>query len=146
MRLLILLGLLFGVLYSLHLLAKDYQALTAASKILKFLFKRDVSSQNYTLKPNVRWRKILLYDATQCARFFYCSLGADTMDAELRGFTFMLTLEPREEDKSALEIMKRAHEIGSASGEPACKYHYPICPVSKHMLFELVKYLVRHEK
>ncbi|XP_060803940.1 uncharacterized protein LOC106132284 [Amyelois transitella] len=146
MRLIILLGLLFGVLYSLHILVKDFQSLTSGGKFLKFLFKRDVSSQSHNLKYHVRWRKILLYDATQCARYFYCSLGSEPADNELRGFTFMLTLEPREEDKTSLEIIKAAHEMGNISGQEACRHNYPYCPFKKHMLFELMKYLISHEK
>ncbi|KAJ8730924.1 hypothetical protein PYW08_002337 [Mythimna loreyi] len=111
-RLIILLALLVGVLYSLHLLVKDYQALTTASKLLRALFKRDLSSQSYT-KPAVRWKRILLYDPIQCARYFYCELGAQPNNDEvLRGFVYMLTLDPTEQDSAAHSVFKEAYDYG----------------------------------
>ncbi|XP_049868143.1 uncharacterized protein LOC126368291 [Pectinophora gossypiella] len=142
-RLIILLALLVGVLYCLHLLVKDYQALTAG-RILRFLFKRDVNSQNYS-KPNVRWKKILQFDPIQCARLLYCDIGARPAENQVRrGFAFMLTLEPREEDKSAQEEFIRAYNFGHRLGIEQCKNHYYMCPFNPSLLFQLVQYLLRN--
>lgn len=41
--------------------------------------------------PTVRWRKILLHDHIQCARYLYCNLGAHSPDNEMqRSFIYML--------------------------------------------------------
>ncbi|XP_013175176.1 PREDICTED: uncharacterized protein LOC106123413 [Papilio xuthus] len=122
-KLIILLGLLLGVLYCIHILVQDYQAVTA-SKLLRFLFKRD-TSPNYT-KPSVRWRKILMYDKIQCTRFLYCALGAAAEagpDGELpTGLILMLSLEPRGEDKDSLEVFQNAYEFGR-NAHTLCQIH-----------------------
>ncbi|XP_021201412.3 uncharacterized protein LOC110384450 [Helicoverpa armigera] len=141
-KLIILLALLVGVLYSLHLLVQDYQALTAASKLLRFLFKRDLSSQN-TVKPAVRWKRILLCDPIQCARYFYCELGAQRNNEVLQGFVYMLTLEPTENDSSAHAVFKEAYEHGLMN-PTKCKEKYSMCPFNASLLFELIRYLLRH--
>lgn len=41
-------GLLLGVLYSIHILVQDYQAVTAP-KLLRLLFKRDTDFHNYSV-------------------------------------------------------------------------------------------------
>ncbi|XP_035434245.2 uncharacterized protein LOC118265465 isoform X1 [Spodoptera frugiperda] len=142
-KLIILLALLVGVLYSLHLLVQDYQALTAASKLLRFLFKRDLSSQMYT-KPAVRWKRILLCDPIQCARYFYCELGAQPVNNEvLRGFVYMLTLEPTEQDSYAHSVFKEAYDHGMMYPD-RCREKYPMCPFESSLLFQLIRYLVHH--
>ncbi|XP_075974411.1 uncharacterized protein LOC142975453 isoform X2 [Anticarsia gemmatalis] len=142
-RLIILLALLVGVLYSLHLLVKDYQALTAASKLIRMLFKRDVGSHNYT-KPAVRWRRILLYDPIQCARYLYCELGAQPPNNEVRqGFIYMLTLEPDEENASAHGVFKEAYDHGRLYPKQ-CRKKYPMCVFNEKLLFDLIYYLLRH--
>lgn len=52
-RLIILMGLMLGVLYSLHLLVKDYQALTGP-KLLRLLFKRDANATNSMVRTKVK--------------------------------------------------------------------------------------------
>ncbi|XP_045768093.1 uncharacterized protein LOC123869290 isoform X1 [Maniola jurtina] len=145
-RLLMVLGLLIGVLYGLHLLAQDYQSITAP-KFLRMLFKRDLNSTtNY--KATVRWGKILRYDPIQCARLFYCDLGAHLPDNELRrGFTYMLALDTKEEDKTAMEEFKTAYFHGRAlrSNPELCREKYPTCPFKATLLFDLLHYLL-HEK
>ncbi|XP_014359419.2 uncharacterized protein LOC106711576 [Papilio machaon] len=144
-KLIILLGLLLGVLYCIHILVQDYQAVTA-SKILRFLFKRDTSSHNYT-RPSVRWRKILMYDGIQCTRFLYCALGTATearSDGEVRrGLILMLSLEPRGEDKDSLEVFESAYEFGrNAHDERICRKMFPMCPFKSSLLLDLIKYLL----
>ncbi|KAJ8721632.1 hypothetical protein PYW07_002407 [Mythimna separata] len=143
-RLIILLALLVGVLYSLHLLVQDYQALTAASKLLRFLFKRDLTSSQINTKPAVRWKRILQCDPIQCARYLYCELGAQPASNEvLRGFVYMLTLDPSEQDSAAHTVFKEAYEHGLMY--PAkCKEKYALCPFNSSLLFELIRYLLRH--
>lgn len=46
-------GLMLGVLYSLHLLVKDYQALTGP-KLLRLLFKRDANATNSMVRTKVK--------------------------------------------------------------------------------------------
>lgn len=46
-------GLMLGVLYSLHLLVKDYQALTGP-KLLRLLFKRDANATNPMVRTKVK--------------------------------------------------------------------------------------------
>ena len=47
---------------------------------------------NNSQKPAVRWKRILLCDPIQCARYLYCELGAQPANNEvLRGFVYMLT-------------------------------------------------------
>ncbi|CAG4972171.1 unnamed protein product [Parnassius apollo] len=144
-KLIILLGLLLGVLYCIHILVQDYQAVTAP-KLLRILFKRDISSHQHN-RSNVRWRKILMYDRIQCIRFLYCELGTRPLDEEIRrGFVLMLSLEPREEDSSSLVIFKQAYEYGqhSHSGINYCRKKYPMCPFQSSLLIDLIKYLLRH--
>ncbi|CAH2235740.1 uncharacterized protein LOC120627553 [Pararge aegeria] len=145
-KLLILLGLLIGVLYGLHILAQDYQAITAP-KLLRLLFKRDLSTiTNY--KATVRWRKILQYDAIQCARLLYCDLGAHLPDNEFRrGFTYMLAVDTKKEDKAALEEFKTAYFHGRAlhDNPELCSEEYPTCPFKAALLFDLLHYLL-HRK
>ncbi|CAB3223829.1 unnamed protein product [Arctia plantaginis] len=144
-RLIILLALLVGVLYSLHLLVKDYQALSAGSRLLRMLFKRDTSSQIYT-KPAVRWKRILRYDPIQCGRYFYCELGAQPANNEVRqGFIYMLKLKPSEENKSAHSIFQEAYETGKIYPKD-CRMKYPMCIFDESFLFDMVKYLLRHPK
>ncbi|XP_023947520.2 uncharacterized protein LOC112052606 isoform X2 [Bicyclus anynana] len=143
MRLLVLLGLFIGVLYGLHILAQDYQAITKP-KVLRFLFKRDLKyATNYN--ATVRWRKILQYDTMQCARLLYCDLGAHLPDNELRrGFTYMLALATKEEDNAALEEFKSAYFHGRMLRDnPAlCREKYPSCPFKAVLLFDLLHYLL----
>ncbi|XP_013142429.1 PREDICTED: uncharacterized protein LOC106106398 [Papilio polytes] len=145
-KLIILLGLSLGVLYCIHILVQDYQAVTA-SKLLRFLFKRDISSHNYT-RPSVRWRKILMYDRIQCARFLYCTLGAATAaagpDGEIRrGLILMLSLDPRDEDKDSLEVFETAYEFGrKAHDEINCRKMFPMCPFKSSFLLDIIKYLL----
>ncbi|XP_028034263.1 uncharacterized protein LOC114246085 [Bombyx mandarina] len=115
-RLIILLVLLVGVLYSLHLLVQDYQALTAAPKLLRFLFKRDLRSSQH-LRGSVRWRRILQHDPIQCARYLYCDLGARPPNNSVgRGFVYMLTLKPHDEDLQSLEYFQMAYHRGQLGG------------------------------
>ncbi|CAH0581166.1 unnamed protein product [Chrysodeixis includens] len=140
-KLIILLALLVGVLYSLHILVQDYQALSG-SKFLRFLFKRDLSAQNVT-KPAVRWKRILRCDPIQCARYFYCELGAAPNNEERRGFVYMLTLEPTEEESTAHAVFKEAYNYGLKFPEK-CKEKYHMCPFNASLLFDLIRYLLRH--
>ncbi|XP_037298414.1 uncharacterized protein LOC115443061 [Manduca sexta] len=143
-KLIILLGLLLGVLYSIHLLVQDYQALTAAAKFLRFLYKRDVTSQTH-VKPSVRWKRILFYDPIQCARYFYCELGARPPNNELvRGFIYMLTLEPKAEDESAHGVFKKAYNQGRNAGSINCSKDYHLCPFSASLLLQLTEYLLKN--
>ncbi|XP_059049614.1 uncharacterized protein LOC131844691 [Achroia grisella] len=145
-KLLILLGLLLGVLYSLHLLVKDYQALTAGKFLWKLLFKRDVSSQNSYQYHTVRWKKILGYDAIQCARYFYCDLGAKADNEIQKGFVQMLNLRPLEEDKSSLQVFQQAYELGRTSGVESCHKEYPVCPFDGKALYYIIRYLLQTTK
>ncbi|XP_026315625.1 uncharacterized protein LOC113226988 isoform X2 [Hyposmocoma kahamanoa] len=138
-KLIILLALLIGVLYCIHLLVKDYQALQAP-KLLRMLFKRDVNLQK--TRPNVRWRKILQHDTIQCTRLLFCDLGVRPPDTEVRrGFVFMLTLNPHEEDSSSQTEFQKAYRFGKL-GEENCRREYPMCPFKASLLFELVQYLL----
>ncbi|CAH0714250.1 unnamed protein product, partial [Brenthis ino] len=140
-RLILLLGLLIGVLYCLHILAQDYQAISAP-KLLRFLFKRDINSTGS--KPTVRWKKILKYDPIQCARYLYCDLGARLPDNELRrGFIYMLTLGVKEEDKIAQEVFKTAYYEGKLYRSEYCAKTYWMCPFKASMLLDLVRYLLQ---
>ncbi|XP_047530464.1 uncharacterized protein LOC125066438 [Vanessa atalanta] len=143
-KLLVLLSLLVGVLYCLHILAQDYQAITAP-KLLRLLFKRDINStNNYT--PTVRWKRILKYDPLQCARYLYCDLGARSPDSDLRrGLIYMLALEVKEEDKIALTEFESAYSKGrSIRDNPEhCKKKYPICPFDAPLLLDLVNYIIK---
>ncbi|XP_052754714.1 uncharacterized protein LOC128201524 isoform X2 [Galleria mellonella] len=143
MRLIILLGLLLGVLYSLHILVKDFQSITSGKLLMKFLFKRDVSSQSSNRYHTVRWKKILLHDTIQCARYLYCDLGANTDNEIRRGFALMLTLEPLEEDKSSLQVFQQAYELGRTSGVKSCRNEYPVCPFDGRFLFQVIAYLLK---
>ncbi|KAG7306160.1 hypothetical protein JYU34_008755 [Plutella xylostella] len=147
-KLIILLALLVGVLYCIHLLVKDYQAVTAP-RLLRLLFKRDLSSSQKH-KPYVRWKKILHHDAIQCARFVYCSLGYEPLHSEVQGgFVYMLTLPPREEDKSSMEAFQGAYDIGEAGkrsqDDTACRRNYPRCPFTSTTLFDIIEYLLKHQ-
>ncbi|XP_072939162.1 uncharacterized protein [Epargyreus clarus] len=143
-KLIILLALLIGVLYGIHILVQDYQAITAP-KLLRLLFKRDVSS-HHQYKPHVRWRKVLQYDPIQCARLLYCDLGVEAPDSEVgRGFIFMLTLEPREEDKSSLDVFKKAYQFGRLyRKEEHCRNKYPMCVFKAKLLIDLIQYLLQN--
>ncbi|XP_037870452.1 uncharacterized protein LOC105841682 [Bombyx mori] len=141
-RLIILLVLLVGVLYSLHLLVQDYQALTAAPKLLRFLFKRDLRSSQH-LRGSVRWRRILQHDPIQCARYLYCDLGARPPNNSVgRGFVYMLTLKPHDEDLQSLEYFQMAYHRGQLGGIFGCKEYYPMCPFDAQLLFRLIQYLI----
>ncbi|KAI5643440.1 hypothetical protein NE865_04616 [Phthorimaea operculella] len=143
MRLIILLALLVGVLYCLHLLVRDYQSLSAG-RLFSFLSKRDIHAQQRS-KPTVRWKKILQYDPLHCARSLYCDIGARPVDSEIRrGFTIMLTLEPREEDMSAQEEFIRAYNYGHQYGTDQCRRQYLLCPFKPALLFEVVQFLLRN--
>nr|XP_026500904.1 uncharacterized protein LOC113404257 [Vanessa tameamea] len=143
-KLLVLLSLLVGVLYGLHILAQDYQAITAP-KLLRLLFKRDINStNNYT--PTVRWKRILKYDPLQCARYLYCDLGARSADSDLRrGLIYMLALEVKEEDKIAQKEFESAYSKGrSIRNNPEhCKKKYSICPFDAPLLLDLVNYILK---
>ncbi|XP_063384418.1 uncharacterized protein LOC134670535 [Cydia fagiglandana] len=143
-KLIVLLGLLLGVLYCIHLLVQDYQALSAPRMLFRFLFKRDVNAQNYT-KPHVRWRRILLHDPIQCARYLYCDLGARPSDTEPRkGFVVMLTLDPHAEDKLSHEVFAKAYESGKLNSDAEyCKKKYYMCPFDAGFLFEIIQYLLK---
>ncbi|XP_073948875.1 uncharacterized protein [Choristoneura fumiferana] len=138
-------GLMLGVLYSLHLLVKDYQALTAP-RLLRLLFKRDANATSYT-KPHVRWRRILHHDPIKCAQYLYCDLGARPAGDKLRdGFVFMLMLEPHDEDKSSHEVFLQAYKSGTGTldKDPEyCKKKYYMCPFDTAFLFQVIQYLVK---
>ncbi|CAH2076137.1 unnamed protein product, partial [Iphiclides podalirius] len=160
-KLIILLGLLLGVLYCIHILVQDYQAVTAP-RLLRLLFKRDINTHNYS-RPSVRWRKILMYDRIQCTRFLYCTLGAQKPDEEIRrGLILMLRvpcpkglklivlklpiMEPNTEDRTSLKIFKEAYKLGQHFNEEAtCRVEYPMCPFNSHLLIDLIRYLLRHQ-
>ncbi|RVE52642.1 hypothetical protein evm_002761 [Chilo suppressalis] len=144
-RLIILLALLVGVLYCLHLLVKDYQALTAP-RLLRFLFKRDVNSFNNTVRPGVRWKMILMHDPIQCARYLFCDLGSRSSHTDVqKGFIYMLTLEPRQQDILSHEVFLKAYNYGTTLKEERyCKTEYPLCPFDSKLLFELIEYLLKH--
>ncbi|XP_050346897.1 uncharacterized protein LOC126771182 [Nymphalis io] len=143
-KLLTLLGLLVGVLYCLHILAQDYQAITAP-KLLRLLFKRDINSKKiYT--PTVRWSRILKYDPLQCARYLYCDLGARSPDSDLRrGLIYMLALEVKEEDKIALTEFESAYSRGKSRRDypEHCKKKYTMCPFKANLLLDLVNYILK---
>lgn len=142
-KLIILLALLAGVLYGLHILAKDFQAITSASKFFRGLFKRDLNAQNNTI-PRVRWKNILLHDPIQCARKFYCELANQPASAMHRGFAYMLKLEPFEEDMAAFQAFNEAYNYGRLSPEEtSCKKGYPLCPFNAPLLFQIMNYLLR---
>ncbi|XP_063822994.1 uncharacterized protein LOC135072898 [Ostrinia nubilalis] len=149
-RLLILLALLVGVLYCLHLLVKDYQALTAP-RLLRMLFKRDTNSMNESISdwsPHVRWRMILHHDPIQCARYLYCELGATSnKHTELQhGFVYMLTLNPKEVDRTSRDVFIQAYNYGVKHQNPGhCRNEYPYCPFDYSLLFQLIDYLL-HQK
>ncbi|XP_061382077.1 uncharacterized protein LOC116768731 [Danaus plexippus] len=140
-KLLLLLGLLIGVLYCLHILAKDYQAIFKP-KFFR-LTKRNVNTFGEN-GPTVRWRKILLHDHIQCARYLYCNLGAHSPDNEMqRSFIYMLNLQTKEEDRSAAEEFKAAYLHGKLHVNPkSCNEKYPMCPFQTNLLFELIRYVI----
>ncbi|XP_038215068.1 uncharacterized protein LOC119834691 isoform X2 [Zerene cesonia] len=145
MRLIILLGLLIGVLYCIHILVKDYQAISAA-RVFRLIFKRDLNSVRH--KINVRWGRILHYDTIQCTRYIFCDLGMRPPNSQLReDFIQMLTLEPKEEDVAALDIFKNAYHDGKLAGETKkadrCRTKYPMCPFKIEFLYEVIQYLVQ---
>ncbi|CAK1549468.1 unnamed protein product [Leptosia nina] len=144
-KLIIVLGLLIGVLYCIHILVKDYQAISAA-KVFRLLFKRDLSSPN-PYKAHVRWGAILQYDRIQCTRYIFCDLGLRDIKTPLRaGFADMLTLQPRNEDVDALEVFKTAYNYGRSFGttdEDPCRTEYSMCPFRIAFLHEVIQYLMR---
>ncbi|XP_045495159.1 uncharacterized protein LOC123693931 [Colias croceus] len=144
-KLIILLGLLIGVLYCIHILVKDYQAITAA-RVFRFLFKRDLNSVKH--KVNVRWGRILHYDTIQCTRYIFCDLGARPPNNQLReDFIQMLTLEPKEEDVAALDVFKNAYHYGKQAGgikdSDQCRAKHPMCPFKIEFLYQVIQYLVQ---
>ncbi|KAL0831122.1 hypothetical protein ABMA28_001992 [Loxostege sticticalis] len=149
-RLLILLALLVGVLYCLHLLVKDYQALTAP-RLLRMLFKRDTNSMNESISawtPHVRWRMILHHDPIQCARYLYCELGATNIkhtDLQ-RGFVYMLSLEPKELDRTSRDVFLQAYNYGATYKNGGyCRNEFPYCPFDYTLLFQLIEYLINQK-
>ncbi|XP_050674369.1 uncharacterized protein LOC126971898 [Leptidea sinapis] len=143
-KLIILLGLLIGLLYCVHILVKDYQAITAA-KVFRLLFKRDLNSQKNN-RANVRWRKILQYDKIQCIQMLFCDLGQSLPDTQLkREFIEMLRLEPRAEDLPALTIFQLAYNEGMASvlKEQGCRQKYTLCPFEISFLYNVINYLLK---
>ncbi|CAF4848969.1 unnamed protein product [Pieris macdunnoughi] len=144
-KLIILLGLLIGVLYCIHILVKDYQAITAA-KVFRLIFKRDLTSPS-SYKAHVRWGKILQYDTIQCTRYLFCDLGASEIKTHLReDFIYMLALEAREEDVTALEVFKNAYNYGKSSRKEIndpCRAKYSACPFKVNLLYEFIQYLLR---
>ncbi|XP_075974412.1 uncharacterized protein LOC142975453 isoform X3 [Anticarsia gemmatalis] len=118
-------------------------------------FRRDRCDDNWVqfkvarnrcnqMKPAVRWRRILLYDPIQCARYLYCELGAQPPNNEVRqGFIYMLTLEPDEENASAHGVFKEAYDHGRLYPKQ-CRKKYPMCVFNEKLLFDLIYYLLRH--
>ncbi|XP_041988174.1 uncharacterized protein LOC121739705 [Aricia agestis] len=143
-KLILLLGALAAVLYSVHILVKDYQALTA-SKVLKLLFKRETDGRDKPM-PRVRWGQMLRYDPVQCARYLYCALGSQPGDNGLRrGLISMLDLAPAEADREAYETFKSAFILGRAKQAlDVCTKEYHLCPFNFNVLLHIVQYLLKN--
>ncbi|KAG5672365.1 hypothetical protein PVAND_002497 [Polypedilum vanderplanki] len=156
LRLLLLLVVGLGALYTIHLLAQDYMKISAGSKVAaRLLFgKRDLSnlSRNITqeeieFEEKIDWDKVLKRDPFSCALSLICQLaaGAEKENQDANGIYELITNSIENKMKLPKKLIK-AYEQGQEFNKnekddyKKCYKNYSWCPYSASTMMKFIAF------
>lgn len=157
-RLILLLVVGLGALYTIHLLAQDWMKIQAGSRAAAsfLLGKRDVESverqvnitkEEIEFEEKIEWNKILNRDPFSCALSLFCQLAAGAAKNneeanriyEFITHTIEHTKVPKKVKKSYDQGLK--YNLNRKDDFKKCYKNYPLCPYSAETMMMLISQL-----